>query len=700
MMKWLRKHTKQIMVVVVLLAMFSFVGAQGLYEWLAPNASDVVLWRAFDKDVTQADMNRAKYDTELLSGMGIRWEMPSMDEDFQLRHWYMLAEEARRNGIVAPDSDVEQVVAQLDSAFAQAGGIDVMRTRYGAGKPQIREAIARNMTVSINATRVTRAGLPSEPQVRHYVRDTQEKIKVKMAVFDATKFVDETAEFSEQDIETQFAKYRNELRDENQDGFGYRFPRRVTIQYVSVSPTALRSQVDVSEEEAIEHWKQNKEKYVEFVSVEVPADPNTTQPAEPKTINEQRPKPFSKARMQVENELRVVKSSRIAKQVMNRLANELAKPWNDVPRDEKTGYKAIPDEARNSDVMRNAMLRVAADFGVTLEYGQLDRITEEDIETNDKIRNAGLPGEDGRPVPISDLAFRIPMFHTPDHPDDLDLRLQLFQAPSSPMVDERQSFRFDPVTRQPVRTSEVSKYVLFRVLEGFEAAPAASVDEVRDLVIKDLREKRGYEKMQDVATEFAAVASRLGTEAALTMFDELRTDRGIRTISAPPAFARMKRRAVTPGDLNDDESILEPALVPEVGQSAEFIESAFAMVSDDWTQPSFIVASDRVEAAMAETAAVPEPKVQLIELPRLRKRVVVELAGHEPVDKNTYATQHRNGGYQVLSGNRVQKLLLEWSSPKNIEARCQYVDVRSGNDPDAEEQSDVATGGSDSDGKA
>jgi hypothetical protein len=477
---------------------------------------------------------------------------------------------------------------------------------------------------------------------------------------------------------------------------------------VTASPTALRQQVEVTEEEAIEYWKRNKGRYLEIIDVEVPPTATTTQPT---TIKEQHPKPFSKARAQIESELRADKARRVARQAMNKLANELAKPWNDVPRNEETGYKAIADAARNPESMQNAMLRVAADFGITLEYGKLDRITEADIETNDKVRNAGLPGEDGRPVAISELAFRIPMFHTPEQPDDLDLRLQLYQSPSSPMLDERQSFsidpetqsiRFDPVTGRPVMTSEVTKYVLFRVIEGFEATPSATVAEVREQVVRDLREKRAYEQMQGVATEFAAVASRLGAETALTMFDELRTDRGIRTISSPPSFARMKRRAVTADELNDDDSILEPALVQGVGQSAKFVDAVFAMVDDDWSSPAYDAGdSQRASRATTQPAAEPAPKVQLIDLPSLRKRVVVELAGHEPVDTNTYATQHRGTGYRALSSIRAQKLMLEWSAPKNIEARCKFVDIRGSTDESSDsDDAGVATGGSSADGNA
>lgn len=53
MMKWLRAHTKQIMVVVVLLAMLSFVGGSALVEILAPDPAKSVFGKAFGHDITQ-----------------------------------------------------------------------------------------------------------------------------------------------------------------------------------------------------------------------------------------------------------------------------------------------------------------------------------------------------------------------------------------------------------------------------------------------------------------------------------------------------------------------------------------------------------------------------------------------------------------------------------------------------------------------
>ncbi len=680
MMKWLRKHTKQIMVVVVLLAMVSFVGAQGLYELLAPNPSDIVLWRAFDHDVTQADMQVAKTDTDVLSQMGIPWQNRSA-EGFEVKHWYMLAEEAERHGIAAADTDVEQIVAAVDSQLAEVGGIDMLRKRFGASMSHIRHAIERQLLVQANATRIREATMPSEPQIMHFVQDTQSKAQIRMAVFNAENFIDTSAEFTESEIETQFATHRDVLAEESDDGDGYLFPRRVTIQFVAASPGGLQAQVEVSQEEAIEYWKRNRSLYTETVDVEVPVDSTTTQPAEPETRQEVRELPFSRARDRVMAELRRDKARRIARQAMMKLADELTKPWNSVARDDKTGYKAVPEAARSPEAMQNAMRRVAADFGVELEYGELARATADDIAAHDQLRNAAIPDDRNQPVPLSELAFRVPPFHTPENPEDAGLRLQLFQAPQSPLVDESRSFGRDPVTGQFMPMTNINKYVLFRVVETIESAPPATIDEVRDQVVQDLREKQAYEKMAEVAVEFAAVARHVGLEKALTMFDALRESGGIRTIQSPPAFARMQRRPVAADELGDDESILQPANVQGVGRSQTFVDAVFETTAPDWSPaPLDAPQTERVQTAMAEPAMEPAPKVRLVELPDMHKRVVMELVSYEPVDSNSYATQHRSGGVMMLQQIRQQKAMMDWFDPKNIEARCNYVEVRRSED--------------------
>lgn len=677
MMKWLRDHTKQIMVVVVLLAMFSFVGAQGLQAILAPNPANEKIMRAFGSEYTQGDLIEADRDTQVLSNVFINWKPQGATQDFNLRHWFMLAEEAERAGVQVSDVAIESFIAEVDTMLAANGGIDSLRQSRNIGIPQIRHALQRNMAINQNASRVMETALPSEPQVRQYVLDTQDKVSVKMAVFSAENFVDEDKPVTEAELQAQFDAYRDVLPGESEAGFGYKFPDRVTIQYVVVEPGAIQSDLAVSSEEVIDYWKENKTKYTKNVKVPLPVDPTTTQPAEPTMITEKQQMQFSEARASIESELRNAKAKRVGRQAINRIVDAMAKPWSDQQRD-TAGFLTIPSDAvRDPAYMQNIVNEVSGDLGVKLVYGEMALTSAEDLAASPVVGGAKLQGanESSPAIAIADMAFRVPAFFKPEGADSSEVRLQYFQPPPAPLRVDRNSFQIIDGRLAPM--AELQKYVLFRVTDARESESPASLDDVRDRVVKDVKENKAYENMANVCREFGAASQILGTESALTLFDDLRTDRGIRTITRTPDFARKQQRRVNPNDPDDDGAIVQPAQVAGIGRSEKFIDACFEMAEDDWKSPIIEAPmnSQRVAAAQAQTPVTPVPKVRVIDLPKLRKRVVVEFVKHTPVDQAKYETELRINGYSDLMAARP--VLREWFDTKRIEERCNYVDLRS-----------------------
>lgn len=675
MMKWLRKHTKQIMVVVVLLAMFSFVGAQGLRAVLAPNPADQTVMRAFGRDIPQGALMLANQDTETLNYLQVNWKPQAAGPDFDLKHWYLLAEEANLSGVEASEVAISQFMKSADEQLAQYGGIDYLRQKYNVGPAQIRHAIRREMMIQTNANRVAESALPSEPQVREYIRDTHEKVTVKMAVFDAANFVTDDMKVTDAELQAQFDTYRDVLPGEGDEGFGYKYPRRVTLQYVVLEPRAIQSQIKIDLKDVKDQWKADPSKYFKMVDAPGTPDPTTTKPAKPKKVRKQML--FSEARPQIEGQLRTARAKRIARQMANEIHDEMAKPWAGTERSEETGYMPIPTDAvKAPDYMKDIVDSVAKEFGIQPKYGQLTLATEKEIETNPDLKGASLQGvnEMAPPVDITEMAFRVPEFFKPDSAESSEVRLQYFQVPPAPLRVERQSYTFKNGQIAPIK--ELQKYVVFRVTEARESQPPASLDEIRDQVVQDVKESKAYEQMAPVSREFGAASQILGTETALTLFDNLRKDHGIRTIATPPAFARMEQRRLLPEEIEAGEPIVLPTKLQGVGRSKKLIDACFAMAGDDWKEPMIEapLSSQKIAKANAMTAASPAPKVQVVDLPKLRRRVVVEYVSDDPVDRNEYETELRRQGYIDLA--RARPALFEWYDAKNIEKRCGYVNLR------------------------
>ncbi len=689
MMKWLRQHNKKIMAGVVLFAMLSFVGGQALYDLLGVNPNKLMVLQVFDQKISLAELNVAEKETQILDGMFIPWAGAAAG-DLGPRHWVMLVKEAERAGVNISEADVNDFLEQREQVLLQAGqgSITDIRKRIGLSMAGVRSAVARWMMVQRNFERVRLASLPSEPQVRHYVQATEDKIQIAFASLDAEQFIDFDEPITEEEIAAQFQKYRDVLQSESEDGFGYKHPRRVRLQYVSASVSKINAQTDVSLDEIKNHWKANESKYLKSITVEepVPPDPAATQPAEQpemRTITKQVPKSFSEARDEIAVELRERKANRLARQVINRLADEMIRPWNEVKTDPETGFKPIPPVVEDPEYMQTAMAQVSARFGVTLDYTETPLMTAEQVRDDFNLRGAETPGDADEPLRIQDFAFRVPEFYKPEGETDTSLRLQRFQTPVVPLtIAGRYTFEMRGNQLVP-KAGEPTSFILFRVVEVHDSEPPASLDEVRAQVERDIRLKKAYERIEPIARELSAVASRVGIDVALTYFDDLRTQRGVRSAATPPAFARMTR-VTDPKQreslLRSNQPLLKHTDVPSIGASKAFIDACFDMTSDAWTSPILDVPqTSAVQAATTQPAASPPPKVRHIPLPAQRKWVVVELIRHTPVDINKYETDKRKLAFQMLAGDRGMAAQLAWYDRSSVESRCKFVEL----DPDA-----------------
>ncbi|MFQ5430779.1 MAG: hypothetical protein ACE5E1_10760, partial [Phycisphaerae bacterium] len=670
------------MVGLVLLAMISFVGGQALYSIMGRSTTSEVVMRIFGREVEQGELMIAQRSTEALDRLLIGWRFGS-SKDMSVRHWLMLAEEAERAGIAVSDREIETVVDQCDANRRRLGygSLEKLRTQSRISRATIREAVARFLAIKKNLSRVLGAAEPSEPQIRQYVHDTADKVQVKFVQLDANQFLDPQETLAEDELQAQFEQYKTVAAGEGEMGFGYRFPDRVKLQYVVASTQQLQLQVDVSIDEIKSYWKANKQKYQKTVFEAAPqpaSAPGTTQPA-PKSVPKRVQKRFTEARADVERELRKNKARKRARQVMTKLADEAARPWHDLRNDAETRYKPIPPGVEQADYLKAASDRIAARFGVVLEYGETDFVSRDTLRTHPALSGASTPDEGDEPLSLADYAFRVPEFYPIDRSRETALRLQRFQTPPIPLTVAGRGvpkFVDGGFTLVP---GEPDKFILFRVIDTRESAVPENLAEVREQVERDVRLIHAFERIEPIAKEFYAAALRLGVEQAFPLFEDVWKDRGVRSVSKPAAFARRTRLSppqALRAALEAGEPVLEPSSIPGVGRSEALIDACFAMTEEGWTAPTVeLPQTDRIRRATTRPAVEPAPKVQLVSIPKLRKRFVIELVTSTPVDAQEYERQYRRGTYFTLRGDRATVLASHWFDPKHIERRCGFEDL-------------------------
>lgn len=678
MMKWLRAHSKQIMVIVVLLAMFSFVGGSALVSFLAPNPAKEVVARAYGSEITQGELSYARRDIEVLENIffvpqqfkaqyGEVWQFGN--RKLTPLHWYLLAQEAEKCGVAVSDQEVDQQIEALPPET-----VDMLRTVKRITPPEIRQALRRQIAIQKNANHILQSAMPSEAEVKHYIVDTEDKIRVKFAAVSAEKFADKDAPVAEEDLAAHFARYKDMDPIESDDGFGYMHPRRVKLQYIVADLADIAPLVQVSLDAVKAYWKANKANYKKTIFVEPEPTSQTTTDATSQPTTKPAPQPkqveksFSEAQADIDREIRQKNALQIAEQAMKKALTLLAKPWQDVKTDPATGYKPVPPGADATAVMQEISDRVSREFGIPLKFIETGLMSEADLAAEPNLRGAFLPGA-GADASLSACAFRIQPFHKEKTEDDIGMWLQLHQpvdAPFTGMSPQMLGGTFQYTT---------ARLIIFRVVDARESEAPAELSEVRERVERDVRLLKGYQKAEPVARELYAIAARLGLVKALDMMPALKTSPGPVMITTPPAFARRTRLndALAREALDEGRPPLGAPSVTGVGVSEAFVDACFEMASSGWTPPAMdIPETEQTAAATTQPALEPAPVVRLISLPKLRKHFVVELEGTEPVDAEKFASQLRQNGYYRLLADRGNLLRSKWYETTEIEKRVGF----------------------------
>lgn len=666
MMKWLRQHTKQIMVVVVLLAMISFVGGSALVSFMSPKGEDSPFVKMFGKEFAMSDLRQSQLEITILDRLGVNWRLggPTMG----VTHWYMIAHEAQAAGIEVSDEEIDAFLQSLENQGLTPVVLERIRRDGNFSEVDLMRTIGKFIAVQKDAQRVTMAAMPSEPEVAHYVRDTGDKMSVRFASFDATRFVDEDAPITEAELQAQFEKYKDVFPADSESGFGYKYEDRVKIQYVVADLAQIKLMIDVGFEEKKNYWKANKEKYkkTEYVldeSAQPPAttQPATTQPAEPpKKKAVERMKSFSEAQKDVESDIRMGKAKNKAGQAIGKVTSEMLQPWFTQTVDLKTGFKPIPQDAAKPEFMKGVSERVSREFDVPLEYGESPLLSRNELSRYDRIGMARTLGVGTESLTLADLAFQIPAFMDAREARSATHKLQLFQTPDAHLS---------------VVSSVGAKYVVFRVVEAAPAAAPPALDEVRAQVERDVRLHKAYESIEPIAEELYAVSLRIGLADGLKQFDDLRKDLRIQGPDVAGPFARREDPMKVYAFMQQRPPSMElmPPNVRGVGRSAPFVDACFEMVRDGWDAPAPKVhESERIAAASTQQPLAEAPVVRVFALPKLHKWFVIEKLNTEFVNEAQFSDELKADAYGMLYGSRAGRLRGEWFSVENIEKRCGF----------------------------
>ncbi|MDK1030648.1 MAG: hypothetical protein QGD94_01420 [Planctomycetia bacterium] len=103
-------------------------------------------------------------------------------------------------------------------------------------------------------------------------RNIDEKVEVRLVALAAEEFLEEVKAPSDQALQEQFEKFKNFLPGEKRpDGFGYKIPDKVAVEYLVISPEAFADEAKITDEQIKQYYDRNKA--FEFV-----IEPEKTEP--------------------------------------------------------------------------------------------------------------------------------------------------------------------------------------------------------------------------------------------------------------------------------------------------------------------------------------------------------------------------------------------------------------------------------------
>jgi len=672
-MKLLREYNRQILAVVVVFILIAWLLGDSLRAILTPDPSKAKIGTAFGQTITNADLAASVGATTILEALNIPWRIPTQtlltrEDSLRPEHWYMLLAEARRSGLEVSPAELDEVMKQRIPTQM----LDVIRQRYTVSLDQIREAVRELLLIEGYASEAVDVCQPSDHEVRHFVRDTQDKIKCRMVAFKASEFIDPNEPIDASEAAAHFATHKDLSASESPDGYGYKWPRRVRVEYIGARVEDAIPTITLNPDEVRRYFRKHKDTS-EFEKIELkdvaetqPTSGPLTQPAIPRKELIRRPMTFEEARPKIEELLKRKAAVSRIREVMQSASTELGRPWIGLPMG-PDGYKTAPEDVKTATWMSDLKDRLSKQYGMPLLFKRTELITENEAGKETGIGKAYTVGEGNDRLTFGEYAFRVPGFFDAKKAGDTALRLALYQATDLPIYAEE--------------GGEPSDQYVFRVVEIREPSTPATLEEARGAVDRDLRELHGYRRAEARAKEFFASARNGGLDEAYRLSSDLQDAKYEgKFFPRETQFFPRRESIMMSGDrekfLNAalaGGSTLEAPMIAEVGvRSTELVDGCFDMASPLWTPPQIEAPPTTRPTASAPADGKPA-KVNYIALPKDRMVVVASLLDSQIVRSDKYAERDYQSGRQTLMVLRRLVLRTAWYKPNEIERRCEFV---------------------------
>lgn len=495
--------------------------------------------------------------------------------------WLALYEEARRLGF---GTSAAQVNARIESLRPLGlTGLHLARVVddvAGGRQGLLFEGLRKDMTLVayINWLGET-LGAAVEPEMRREFTRMDERIKVRLVALNAEDAVEQVKDVADETLRKQFGKYRKFLAGKGPEGYGYRIPDRVAIEYLVADPAGFEKEAapEVTAKAVRAYYDANKdtEFLVKQEKDEKPdADKKNDAKAadgndQPASADEQHQKPPEK-KVRPFDEVR----DQIRKTLVRRHAERLAR------------------RRLHENVAEIRTMRKKPKLGIWADGTAVRHVRAENLHTAEALAELEGIGQ-------------------------ATCQTDAFPAYAVAVVElvGQDKARIAVGEISDVFTGTDGRAYAFRVTDVQANHEPADLNEVRDKVLADVRRAKAFEMIRERGKKLIEAAS------AKKSLEDAAKDASLETVVSD-WFPR--ERAIPYGG----RWITLPSALPKVGSNRLVVEECFRM-AEDGRQRILVTLAGRQMVVAAELIERKPPREAAFDAmrPLIAQRVASRLAG-------------------------------------------------------------------------
>ena len=376
--------------------------------------------------------------------------------------WLALYEEARQWGFDASSLEVEARLEALHKLGLTAKNLAQLISQEAGDREFFHEALRVDMTLRAYVDWLTETtAVAVQPELRRRFARIDEKMKVRLAVFRAEDFRDKAPAPSEEELRKQFEACKQLLPGQGPKGFGYRVPDRVRIEYLAADPKGFEKDAEARATDADVEAYYEAHKDPDYLVKEEPKKEGADEAPVADVPKEKKFRPLEEVREEIRKSLVGREAKRLAHEKMQADVSEVR------------SMREPPD------------LRIWAD-GALVQYRAVpELLTAEQLGA---LEGVGGAARDNRPLAQQALALA-----------------ELVGVEQAQLAVNEMS---------EVLTDADGRAYAFRVTGYEKNHEPASLDDVRDKVVADVRLEAAYDAAVAAARTVVEAAADGGLEAA------------------------------------------------------------------------------------------------------------------------------------------------------------------------------------------